>query len=110
MSERARRVGLNEALFRDVNERLQDLNETFGAITGNFTIMCECGNLACDERLAITPSAYQELRAEPTLFAVAPGHEIVEVEEVVTRCGSYDVVKKRPGEPERVARATDPRS
>jgi hypothetical protein len=33
MDERAARVGKNEALFRNVNERIEQLNESFAAVT-----------------------------------------------------------------------------
>ena len=33
IDERERRFGLNEALFREVNERLRGLNEAFGEVT-----------------------------------------------------------------------------
>ena len=32
MDERARRIGENEALYRSVNDKIEDLNETFGVI------------------------------------------------------------------------------
>ena len=110
MSERERRIGLNEAVHREVNEKLRVVNEVFATITDTFEIICECGDSSCAARLSITPSAYEELRAEPTLFAVTAGHEIPDVEDVVLTTEQYDVVKKRPGDPAKIATATDPRS
>ena len=110
MSERERRIGLNEAVYREVNEKLRAVNEVFATITDSFEIMCECGYTTCDERFSIAPEAYEELRRDPVLFAVVPGHEIPDVEEVVATNEVYAVVKKRPGEPASVAVRTDPRS
>ena len=42
--ERARRVGLNEAIFRQVNEQIRGLNREFGAEHGTMTAICECGH------------------------------------------------------------------
>lgn len=53
---------------------------------------------------------YEQIRSNPVLFIVAPGHEKSEVEIRVHRTAHYDIVRKRPGEPERIAKATDPRS
>ena len=110
MSERERRIGLNEAVYREVNEKLRAVNEVFATITDNFEIMCECGHATCDDRFSIAPGAYEELRRDPVLFAIVPGHEIPDVEDVVASTETYAVVRKRPGDPAQVATQTDPRS
>ena len=110
MSDRERRLGLNEALFRDVNEKLRAVNEAFAAITDTFDIICECGHATCDERLSVPPETYEDVRADPVLFLVVRGHEIPDVEDVVRETDSYMVVRKHPGDPARVAVTTDPRS
>src|SRR5689334_21077982 len=51
VDERARRIGENEALFRYVNERIEGLNEAFGAITETMSVVCECGDLSCAEQI-----------------------------------------------------------
>ena len=53
--------------------------------------------------------AYEELRADPTQFAVVPGHEMPRVEEVVARREGYDIVRKVDGIPRQIAELTDPR-
>jgi hypothetical protein len=58
----------------------------------------------------MTVGAYEELRSEPTHFAVVPGHVVQDVDRVVDSRGGYQVVAKREGEPAGIARATDPRS
>lgn len=108
MGERARRVGENEALFRSVNEEVRSLNETF-LVRDTLRIVCECGEQSCIEQIEIEPAAYEALRADPTLFAVKPGHEATDVETVVARHEGYLVVCKDRGEPEKIARETDPR-
>jgi hypothetical protein len=109
-AERERRIGKNEALFRDVNERMQGLNETFASFTRKMEIVCECAEMSCVERISIPVDQYETLRADPTMFAVVPGHEVPDVEEVVERRDSYDVIRKFAGVPARIARETDPRT
>jgi hypothetical protein len=109
MDEQKRRIGVNEAVFREANERIEDLNETFATITDKLVLVCECGDAQCVEKISMTRSAYEELRADPTQFAVVPGHETADVEEVVARREGYDMVKKVDGIPRRIAELTDPR-
>jgi hypothetical protein len=108
--EREQRVGMNEALFREVNERIDDVNQTFAIVTGTMSIVCECGMTGCVDQIVIPRTDYEQLRADPTLFAVVPGHEIADVEDVIERRDGYDVVRKHPGVPQTIAKATDPRS
>ena len=108
--ERARRIGENEALFRVVNERSEHLNRAFAVLTETMDVVCECGDIDCAERLVLTVSDYERVRADPTHFAVVPGHELPDVERVVERGDGFVVVRKDPGLPAQVARETDPRS
>jgi hypothetical protein len=110
MDERARRIGENEVLFREVNERLESLNEAFSAITETVSIVCECGHLDCLERISMSLADYEALRADATTFAVVPGHELPDVETVVGEHGGYNVVQKAPGGPAALAAEQDPRS
>jgi hypothetical protein len=110
MKERDRRRALNEAAFREVNERIRGLNATFSEFTGEFSIVCECDDNACVEHLSVRPDEYEAIRSDPTLFAVLPGHESPAVETVEEERGGFNVVRKKPGEPARIATATDPRN
>ena len=107
--ERARRIGLNEAVFRAVNEQIESLSGQRQPYERPLDLICECGNIDCAERIRMRPDVYERLRADPLLFAIVPGHELDDVEEVVSNAGGYDVVRKRPGVPEQVARETDTR-
>jgi hypothetical protein len=106
---RARRIGLNEGVFREVNERLRDLADELVAAGTALDLICECGNASCAERIAMPAAEYEALRGDPLLFAVVPGHDLPDVEEVEERRGGYDVVRKH-GVPARVAEETDPRT
>jgi hypothetical protein len=109
MDERERRIGLNEAVFREANERIQELNETFATFSDALVLVCECGDGKCVEQIRMPPAAYEELRADPAHFAIAPGHEIPDVERVIAKRDGYDVVKKNEGVPQQIAEVTDPR-
>jgi hypothetical protein len=104
--ERARKVGANEAMFREVNERIEDLAETFGLGGRPLDLICECGDVSCTQQIAMTSAEYQAMRKDPRLFAVYPEHEIADLEDVVEKRDGYDVIRKREGEPARIARET----
>ena len=110
---REERLALNEALFREVNERVVEVAthfievETKGEAV-DFT--CECGRRDCVEQIAMTVAEYQAIRAEPTRFAVIPTHELPEIESVVERHPNYLVVEKREADAQEIARETDPRT
>ena len=109
MSSREERIGLNEAVFREVNERIEDLAETFDLKTQPLDLICECGDAACVERIIMTRDEYERIRSEAHQFAVHPGHEYPDVETVVARLKGYDVVRKNQGVPAQIAENTDPR-
>jgi hypothetical protein len=100
---RTERIGRNEDLFRKVNDQIEGVNEAFGTITGTMSILCECGMLDCVEHIDLAIDAYRTLRADPTRFAVKPGHELPDVERVVERHEAYFVVAKAEGDAARLA-------
>lgn len=109
MTERQRKLALNESMFREVNEQLEELNQTFAEFTGEFDVICECSDSQCAERLRLAPDVYETVRADPTLFIVVPGHVSSDVEDKTAEALGYEIVRKREGEPAQIARATDPR-
>ena len=109
MEERERRIGMNEALFREVNERLQELAEGFAHTPEKLDLICECGNASCASRIEMDPEEYQKVRSDSTTFAIVKGHAILDVEEIVERRAAYDVVRKTGSEAATVAKKTDPR-
>lgn len=108
--EQARRVGLNEALFREVNEQIRGLNQEFAAGGGTMTMICECSDADCAERLELLVSEYERVRGDSLLFVVAKGHQFPDFEQVVEQADGYDVVRKQEKEAAEVAEETDPRS
>jgi hypothetical protein len=110
VSEQERKLGLNEAMFRQVNERLEELNLTFADQTDRFEIVCECADIGCAEQITIAPAEYERVRRDPTLFIVVVGHEVVGVEAETERRNGYEIVRKTADDAAAAARATDPRN
>jgi hypothetical protein len=108
MTERERRIGRNEEVFRRVNEQIEQVNEAFGSVAGTMTLVCECGDTSCIEQIELTPEEYEHLRSDATWFAIRPDHEIPDVEDVIERRDRYWVVKKHEGVPADVARGISP--
>ena len=110
MEGRDARIGLNEAVFREVNERIETLAETFDLGSQPLDLICECGDASCVQRIHMTHAEFEDLRSESPQFAVYPGHDAPEVESVVDRRSGYDIVKKDEGLPRLIAERTDPRA
>ena len=108
VDQRAREVGRRQSLFREVNEQIDRLAERFDLLD-EVPLVCECGSTDCNDQIVLTQAEYETLRRIPTHFAVLPGHDIPDVEEVVARHDGYAVLCKHDGESSRVAEATDPR-
>ena len=109
MDTRQQRVAKNEALFRQVNERIEEVNEPLGPNEPT-DFLCECGDDDCTAPVRLTLAEYEEIRSHPTHFVVAHGHEVIDVERVIEQNDRFAVVRKFSGEAERVALETDPRS
>jgi hypothetical protein len=108
MPTRAERQGRNESLFREVNERIAELNQAFD-VEGRSEFLCECTREECKEPISISIAEYENVRNESTRFFVVPGHEDESVERVVERNDRYLVVEKI-GEAAEEADELDPRS
>lgn len=103
-----RRVALNEARFREVNEAIER-GLWPGEQDSLAAFRCECARLDCNRLVSITPGEYEAVRAHGRRFLVLPGHEDPEVETVVETQSGYVVVEKREAAG-RSAEASDPRS
>ena len=106
---RGRRLALNQAMFRIVNERVSAWPErraTERTVTSSF--YCECSRTSCRDRLNLSLDEYEAVRGDSRRFLIAPGHEYTEVERVVEDRGRYAVVEKIE-EVADLVEATDPR-
>ena len=110
---RENRRAQNEALFREVNERVE---EVAAGLVGHgegdsllIGFICECGLDDCTAPLEVTQGQYESVRRDPRRFVVLPGHEDTDAERVVERHGGYLVVEKL-GEAAEIAVEHDPRA
>ncbi|MGB8004224.1 MAG: hypothetical protein WCF27_08165 [Gaiellaceae bacterium] len=89
-----KRLAMNEALFRDVNERIREISDTFGQKDATYDFLCECSDPSCAEKVVLTPEQYEHVRADSTRFVVAKGHAMPEIESVVAQAADHVVVEK----------------
>jgi hypothetical protein len=109
VDERGRRIGENEVLFREINERLRELGEAHSLVGEESEFVCECGSSSCTERVVMPLATYEEIRSSPTRFFVIKGHELPDYERVVAENDHYVVVEKLSGGPAEIAIRDDPR-
>lgn len=109
MDLRQQRVAKNEALFREVNERIKEVNlEVAAHEPADF--LCECGSEECTEPIALTLAEYEAVRSDPTHFVIVPGHEVPDVERVLSQKERFAIVEKAAPAAARIAVEEDPRS
>ena len=85
------RLARNQTLFREVNERVNEVRRPTVSF-GEF--VCECGDPSCTKSLSVAAGEYEAVRADPTRFIVARGHEVREIERVVFDNDRFLVVEK----------------
>ena len=108
MDAREHRMAQNEALFREVNERVDAVAHQLGPDVP-YEFLCECANADCTFRLKLPRSVYESVRADPKRFVVLPLHYTPEAEELVVEGDTYWVVQKT-GEAGEYVEHLDPRS
>jgi hypothetical protein len=92
-----RRIALNQATFRDANERIEAAADKL-ALVGPVPFICECADTACTQIVRLTFDEYEQVRQQPRWFLTAPEHEWIAlnagVGEVRERHDGYVVVEK----------------
>jgi hypothetical protein len=106
VEQRQERQARNEALVREVNERIEQLDqaaeETDLAGAGRmFEFLCECGRadeseVACDAHVELTLEEYEQVRTQDDRFVLVPGHEDASLEAVVRGTERFVIVDKKP--------------
>jgi hypothetical protein len=89
------RLADNEALFREVNERVQEQADGHGNDGHVYAYFCECSRTDCVERVHHTSAEYEAIRAHGARFILVAGHEIGEIEDVVAKTDDSVVVEKQ---------------
>ena len=98
MDPREERTAANEALLREVNDRIEDVGQRLRVLPDDETLdfRCECGQSGSESLISMSVREYAHVRADVDRFAVTPGHENDEIERVVERNDRYVIVDKRP--------------
>ena len=106
MGKRLERQSRNEAILREVNERVAELDKSaeennLAAEETMYEFLCECGASdgdagACEQRVLMTINEYEQVRSQDDRFAVYPGHETEMLESVSARTERFVIVDKRP--------------
>ena len=108
MDPRQERLARNEALFREVNERVRAIAAVHGDDDHVYEFYCECSNADCTFQLPATLAEHEAVRKHSTRFLIAPEHATPEIENVVERTENWWVVEKH-GEPGELVAELDPR-
>jgi len=112
MDARRERLAKNEAIFREVNERVGEVASSFDLSgRGDYYVdfVCECADSTCFEQVSLTLAEYREIRSNPIRFALVNGHVDLEVDRVVGRNDRFTTVEKKGEAAERAAEL-DPRT
>ncbi len=107
MGEREAKLAETEVLFREVNEEIAAAAERLEADEVSF--VCECSDPSCTHRITAGLAEYERVRANPTHFLLAPGHEAAVLEKVVKRRPGYWIVEKVESTMRRIAIRMNPR-
>ena len=98
----------NEALFREINERIEAVGTNLAPDHVPLEFLCECDDTDCVEKVSVTRAEYEAIRALATHFVVLPGHEDPGIEHVVQHTERFLVVEKE-GQAAHEALEDDPR-
>jgi hypothetical protein len=97
MDLQGERRARNEAIFREVNERIEEVDARFGHVApdpSQLIVVCECGSGTCAGQFEVTRAQYEAVRANPKRFLVLPDHEDPRVGRLVEQHGDFWVVEK----------------
>jgi hypothetical protein len=97
----------NEAVFRSYNEKIEQgfaeirqlakEDNQLGLVAESDSPLhfyCECSDENCKQRIRIQPSIYYKIHKKRDQFTVVCGHEVAQVERVVSQQPEFCVVKK----------------
>jgi hypothetical protein len=90
--DREQRIIENETLFREVNERVAQMQA--GVSGPDPEWVCECGDETCFEKVSVPTEEYEEVRSHGDWFVIRPGHEKPDVERIVRERNGFVVVEK----------------
>lgn len=93
------RQARNQALYREVNNRIAELASSLVGVGEPQSFICECSRLGCSAQVEVPPEVYAQICDKPGAFLVHPGHEDSVSEEILASQNNYAVVRLRPHTP-----------
>ena len=107
------RLAANEALFREVNERVKETSLRLDSADVEqapryLEFLCECDDARCTDHVEVTLEEYEEIRSESKQFVVRPSHQDGGIEDAVWSSERFVVVEKEVAQ--ELLEATDPRA
>jgi hypothetical protein len=89
-AEEARAI---ESTFRTANRDIAAVARDLKA-DALVPFLCECSEAACKAIVRMSWREYTAIHEHPHRYVVAPGHELLEVEQLVSESPAYNVVEK----------------
>jgi hypothetical protein len=91
----ARAAG-SQSLFREINERVYELNRSFAQLVELGDWICECTDVTCVELVEMSMDEYEAIRRDANSFFVVPNEEHVsrDVERITKQTRRYWIVEK----------------
>ena len=90
---RHERIAVNEALFRNANERTAQWEEVREGDNPTLYV-CECADPDCRRRIKLSRPEYERTRGDSRHFAIVTGHQLVDTETVIEDNGEWLMVEK----------------
>ena len=94
MSPREERAIRNEALLREVNVHIANLEERVNDPGELLPLLCECAQTDCMVPIEVDRATFEAVGENPLRFLVVSRHEQPEVESVIERHSGYLIVEK----------------
>jgi hypothetical protein len=92
---RDEKLARNQALFREVNERIRELASAFSISSDRrLDLVCECSDASCSSMISVPVAEYEQVRAFPARFLIYPRHDRPQLERIVDAGRGYEIVEK----------------
>jgi hypothetical protein len=116
-----RRMAENEVVFRKANEKVTDDLDQLKKLAAetkqeslviddiNLEFYCECSDENCRMRVKLSTNDYSEIHKNRARFVIVPEHEVLSIENVISRGHGFWVVEKHevPSKDATVLKETD---
>jgi hypothetical protein len=89
---REARQARNEVLFREINQRIARGSDS--QVGSRLLVICECDKTGCEAMISLSVDDYRRVRSNPRRFAIFPGHNDPEIEDIVETHDGYQIVEK----------------